>query len=217
LELPMTRTRPATGLGLADRIGIIGVLAIAVTLPALALTGMWFSLKQKLVDGIYVFTFQLAGNTREVSFPQVGDVRVEHANQSNEVVVTASGFSSTVVNLTIAQHVLAALLYLSIAVVAIELGRRLWRGRPFFRSVTIALQVLAIVLIVAGTGLEVLGNLTTSLAQEELTGGSPDTPLGMTWGWTFIGGWFFAGIALALVAGAFQMGERLQRDTEGLV
>jgi hypothetical protein len=213
----MTLTRPVTGLSIADRIGIIGVLAIAIAWPALMLSSMWFSLQQKLIDGIYVFTFTLAGNPREVAFPGVGDIRVEHASQSNDVWVSASGFSDTVVDLTVAQHVLGALLYVSIAAAAIHLGVRIWRGRPFFPSVTFTLQALSLVLIVGGTGLEVLSNVTTSIAQAELTAGSPDTPLGMTWGWTFTGGWLFAGTALALVAGAFQLGERLQRETDGLV
>ena len=207
----------APRLGIADRIGLFGVMAIAIAWPALMLYSMWFSLMQKLVNGLYVFQFNLAGDTREVVLPDIDGVHVEHANQSNEVWVTASGFSDTIVVMTVAQHVIGAVLYVSIAAAATYLGLRLLRGRPFFHSVTFALQALAIVLIVGGTGLEVLTNIITSFAQAELTGGRDDTPLGSTWGWTLSGGWFFAGVALALIAGAFQLGERLQRDTEGLV
>lgn len=97
------------------------------------------------------------------------------------------------------------------------LGLSLIRQRAFRRSMVPVLATAAFALIVAGMIAPLFGAIARAQVVEQLTASGADT--GGFWlllyqldpspiGW---------GIALALVATAFEVGQRLQKETEGLV
>ncbi|MWB99081.1 hypothetical protein [Agromyces seonyuensis] len=204
-------------LGRADRIALRGIIGLVVAWCALLVAGALYSLKQKLVDGLYSFAFPNTSTGRTVDLVMPDGMRLESAYAGGDLQVTAVGFGPTVVWLQVAIHVLGIALAVGIAVAAILLGRHLAAGRPFLHSMTVALTALALLLVIGGSAVEVLDQLCQNVARAELVAADPDGPLAGGWAWTFTGIWLFAGIAVGLVAGAFHIGERLQRDTDGLV
>ncbi len=113
---------------------------------------------------------------------------------------------------------LPALATIGVCIVAWWLGVSLMRVRPFRRAMSTAIGAVAILVIVGGVLGQVLGAFGRALLVDDLAATSPQVV--DVFG-TFIMeldlapvGW---GFALALVAGAFAIGARLQRETEGLV
>ncbi|KAF2415146.1 hypothetical protein B1729_01290 [Microbacterium sp. B35-04] len=113
---------------------------------------------------------------------------------------------------------LPALATIGVCIVAWWLGVSLMRARPFRRAMSTAIGVVAVLVVVGGVLSQVLGAFGRALLVDDLAATSPEVV--DVFG-TFIMeldlapvGW---GFALALVAGAFEIGTRLQRETEGLV
>ena len=208
----------------SDRIAIDLLIGLAAAILAFTIWATWMSLAQKLVDGLYLFTLPLGTNPREIAFPQPPDATIERAVQSNDVTVHLRHVEPTLAGLVVLQHVLTLALTLVILGALVTLLLRLRAGKPFVRSMTVILGITAIALLVLGTAVEILANIVNDVAREVITGGSPDTPLGTAWGWSISGVWILVALALAVVVGAFQIGERMDRDrmrlqheTEGLV
>jgi hypothetical protein len=113
---------------------------------------------------------------------------------------------------------LPALATVGVCVVAYGLGISLLRSRPFGRRMPAALATVACLVILGGTGGQLLGAIARAATVEHLgAGGAGVSDMFPTFlldldlspiGW---------GFALALTAGAFSIGQRLQRETEGLV
>ncbi|SDS09670.1 hypothetical protein [Microterricola viridarii] len=89
------------------------------------------------------------------------------------------------------------------------------RGRPFGRRMTWLLATASITLIAGGLLGYALGTAAQFTIAAEL---NPD-PVGSVF--PFAGGFdltiVFVGVVLGVVAAAFEIGERMQRDTEGLI
>jgi hypothetical protein len=108
--------------------------------------------------------------------------------------------------------ILGSLLTLVICGGVAWLSLRVFLGRPFVTSATWAIGAVAIAIMVCGIG----SQFFTGLAQAEIglaldTDALPSLALSIDlapFGW---------GAALAVVAACFELGQRLQRDTEGLV
>lgn len=119
--------------------------------------------------------------------------------------------------LLLAESALPALATVIVCMSLWWLGLSLIRQRAFRRSMAPVLGTAAIALVVAGMIGPLLGAIGRAEAVEHLASSGIDTAQF----WTFLYemhaapiGW---GIALALVASAFEVGQRLQRETEGLV
>ncbi|WP_136709995.1 hypothetical protein [Agromyces sp. H66] len=207
-----------------DRFAIDLLLAVAALVVAFAVWSIWLSLSQKLTDGLYLFTLPLAGNPREITFPQPPDGTIVDARQTNEVTVFLEDVPERLSSLVLLHHLVSLGILLVIVGAFVTVLLRLRSGKPFVRSTTIVLAVTAVLLVIVGTGAEVLANVVDGVATEVITGGRHDTPLGTAWGWSISGIWILVGLALAVVVAVFAIGnrlererERLQRDVTGLV
>lgn len=122
-----------------------------------------------------------------------------------------------------AQSALPALATIAIGVAVAWLAITLLRERPFTRALPHAIGVAAIAVMIAGIGSQVAASLGRAMVVEHLGVREATTAEGATGealAYMVLGldpapiGWAFG---LALVAAAFQIGTRLQRETEGLV
>lgn len=142
--------------------------------------------------------------------------------------VASTSYTSAVVTLTslptparwllLFEGALPALATVGVCAVAWWLGVSLIRARPFRRSMAWIVGIAACLVIAGGLFGQLLGAIGRAVVVEDLAASTPDTTDIF---WTLLLdldlaplGW---GFALALVAGAFEIGTRLQRDTEGLV
>lgn len=110
------------------------------------------------------------------------------------------------------------LVVLAISVMVLLLCLKLLRRRPFTRSVTWFMGGVGVMLMVGGMVSQLLIAISRSLLVEGLRYLGP--PNGVTVpdpSWTVDLTPIAAGFVLAVIAGAFEIGERMQRDTEGLV
>lgn len=112
----------------------------------------------------------------------------------------------------IAGGVLSTLLTVGICLVLAWLCVRVLRGKPFGPSLTWGIGTVAILVVAAGLGGPLLEGMAAqqsalALGVEELPVFLVEVDLApLAWGF-----------ALAVVAGAFEIGQRMQRDTQGLV
>lgn len=116
------------------------------------------------------------------------------------------------------EQALPALATIGVCIVAWWLGVSLMRARPFRPAMSNAIGVVACLVLAGGLLGQILGAIGRAMLVEDLAQNSPDVTEVF---WPFLAeinlapaGWSFA---LALVAAAFAIGARLQRDTEGLV
>lgn len=105
------------------------------------------------------------------------------------------------------------LVYVALALTVAYLCWRLYKGNPFGASVTRAVWVAAAALTVGSLLSQGLLGFASWSALNELRLDPALFPLEMYFDFVPI----IAGLALLLVASAFQLGERMKRDTEGLV
>ena len=118
-----------------------------------------------------------------------------------------------------AETALPILIALTLAAALVWLALSLVRGRPFTRFFPWALVVVASVIMAAGMGAQFVGAVARAETvmflgpAEQMTG-----PGGFAGFWFALDfgpiGW---GLGIGLVAAAFQIGTRLQRETAGLV
>jgi hypothetical protein len=120
--------------------------------------------------------------------------------------------------LLLLEGALPALATIGVCVVAYVLALALMRGRPFRRMIATALGIIAGLVLVGGIASQACGAFGRALVVEDLAARTPEL---MDILWPFLLdldlapiGW---GFILALVAAAFAIGSRIQRDTEGLV
>lgn len=105
---------------------------------------------------------------------------------------------------------------LTVSVVALAVSRlaaRVRREPGFVHETTIAVRIAGVALIAGSLGAQILTNVGRELAVQAGSDGSG------SFAWFVIPDLSLAGVgvALLLVAGILRHGERLQRDTEGLV
>lgn len=199
------------------------VILIAISLLGVAYLGItayytWVSLRQKLVDGIYSITLGVnSDQLPPISPPTTGTATVTDARLS-EAWANVTDLSDSTISLLVTQHVTSFLLIATIISSAIYLCLRLLMGKPFARSMTIVAVVCALALIVLGTGTDYLGEVLRNTIQTEALGeGIPPEPYSGGRSWNFPGGYLVVGLAVAAIALAFRIGDRVTRDTEGLV
>jgi vacuolar-type H+-ATPase subunit I/STV1 len=125
--------------------------------------------------------------------------------------ITVAGVTAGVRALLVSSMILDAVMHLAVVFGIIMLCVALVRGRPFMRAMVRTLIVISFALVVCG----MLGSSLLGFANMEVAHAldRPEFPMVAELDFTSA----IVGIALALVATAFKIGERLQRDTEGLI
>jgi hypothetical protein len=154
----------------------------------------------------------------------VGDVQAPAVLASSPQIVTAQyetialaveGLPPAVRGYLIAAAILASALAIGICAVVAWLCLRVFLGRPFVASATWGIGIVAILVIAGGLGSSLLTSIAHAEAAAFLGLGEAQGIAAFQWNADLAPlGW---GLALAVVAGAFELGQRMQRDTEGLV
>ena len=169
--------------------------------------------------------FELFGGEATVPMPVTGG---EVASLEGVATVTSAQYTTADVVLSslppdvswmlFLEGALPALATIGVCIIAWWLGVAMMRARPFRRALPAAIGAVAALVVAGGLLGQVFGAIGLAALVESLTASDPAVaetfpafsmvldlaPLG--WGF-----------ALALVAGAFAIGTRLQRDAEGLV
>lgn len=125
--------------------------------------------------------------------------------------IVVSGVSDAVRALLLSSMILDVIMQLAVVFGVIMLCIALGRGRPFMPAMVRTLVFMAFALVICGmlsSGLLGFANMEVADAL-----GREDFPMMAELDFTSA----IVGVALALVATAFKVGERLQRDTEGLI
>lgn len=127
------------------------------------------------------------------------------------VTLVIEGLSDAARGALIAAIVLGSLLTIGICMVLVWLCLRVFVGKPFVRSATWGVAGVAILVLLAGLVAPFLRGIasTEAVAQVGADGALLIAELNLApLGWAS---------ALIVIAGAFEIGQRLQRDTEALV
>jgi hypothetical protein len=174
-----------------DRIALGAIAALGLLWIAFNAYFTYRSLHQKLVEGIYSIELGVMGDQFALAPPTAGTGTVTD--------VFASGAWGNITNLSDdlmvklwVHHLLGFLLTAVLASAVIYLCVRLLTGRPFARSLTAAAVTVSLTLIFVGSGVDVMGEIIRNQVHFEALGdGIPEV--------------------------AFRIGDRLSRDTRGLV
>jgi len=138
---------------------------------------------------------------------------IEGNFETAHVIVTDLPFGISV--LAAAAALVGVLTRIAIATLIALLSWRLLRGAVFARSLSFVAVVAGGALLIGGALTQGLGSLADAMAAADLNGpgGRGFWPLAGRLDFTTI----VTGLILLLVGLAFEYGERLQRDTEGLI
>jgi hypothetical protein len=195
------QTRSSRALGLAEKT-ILGF--IAGIAGALGVVEIVF-LVQRIV-GLAVGPVTLTG------VPTAEPLDAGFADATFDAVTLTTDLSTGGRAAMIAAAVLASLLTIGICAAVIWLCVRVFVGKPFVRSATWAIAAVSILVIVAALGVPAV--LGVAHAEAALALGTDELPMFLVTVDPAPIGWAFA---LAVVAAAFEIGQRMQRDTESLV
>lgn len=185
-----------------------GAVAIAVVEAVL--------LVMRVIDLATAKAITLTGvTTGEVAAQDVTAASDRITSASFEsLTMTVEGLPASARGDLIAAAILTALLTIGICAVVAWLCLLVFVGQPFVRSATWGIGVAAVLVMLAGLGAPFLTALAHAETVSALSLEGAGLPLLMFEIDLAPLGW---GLALAVVAGAFELGQRMQRDTKGLV
>lgn len=206
-----TTARPHVSRGEGLALGLIATGAISVAVAALVAV-------VRAASAIF-------GSDPTVRMPVIGG---DVAELSSVPEITAATYASADVTFTslpvgvswmlLLEQALPALATIGVCIVAWWLGVSLMRARPFRPAMSNAIGVAACLVVAGGLFGQLLGAVGRAMLVDDLAADFPEVTDVF---WTLLieldlapVGWAFA---LALVAGSFAIGARLQRETEGLV
>src|SRR5690554_2302082 len=203
-------TSPSPGNTRAD--AATGITVI-VTASLAALYGVMV-----LITGAFIFVNRLTADAVTIPQPVAVDIEVESATQTHLTEgtfrmadITVAGIPDGVRALLASSSALDTVAHLAVVFGVIMLCVSLLRGRPFLPVMVRTLVITSFALVISGmlsTGLLAFANMEVAHLLD-----LPGFPMAGNLDFTAA----FIGLALALVAAVFTIGQRMQRDTEGLV
>jgi hypothetical protein len=203
-----TVTRTTRALGIAEKLilGFIAGCAVAIAvLETVFLLGRIAALATS--DPTSISGVRLA----DAVPADVGGSAALVSAEYDTVTVVISGLSDGARGALIAAAVLTSLLTIGICTVLVWLCLRVFVGKPFVRSATWGIGSVAILVLLGGLGAPFLRGIASTEAVNQVAadGALLVAELDLApLGWAF---------ALIVVAAAFEIGQRMQRDTESLV
>lgn len=218
-----------TGTVHAARRPLLALTTTVAALSALVATFLGVWRVAVLFNPVYPFTVDVGVATPLDVAPRVSGTAGESWAWYSQVTIESHDPLTDARVLAAVAAALPFVLFVAACAVVVVLCRRLWLGRSFARTATWSLVVLAALCAataVAAPWAEALSTRRALLALGYPTSGDVGTgPLDerewVTMPWFDLGGvtWPLAALALllVLVAVVTRSGERLQRDTDGLV
>ncbi|MCM3661443.1 hypothetical protein M3148_10660 [Georgenia satyanarayanai] len=215
---PPVDERPVMSRG--DRFALGATAALAGLVALGSAVGGVLSVVQVLRDDpLTIHGFELV-NARppEVTEP----VEQVTAAWYDSATLSVAGLPDSARWLFAGQSAVTALAVVGVSLTLLWLALRVLRTRPFGHSVTAALVASALLIIIGGTAAQLLEAAGRAAVVDHLgpavTGGAdPSAESLLAFGLSVDLAPIGVGLALAVVALAFQIGARMQRDTEGLV
>ncbi len=213
------QARPRTGIiRKLDRIGLWTFLVGSVVVLALGAWALIVTIAA-LIGGVTPREEPLAVEVLKSGAPPIFD----QAHGAVMILGKFQWFGSEDPGSAGAQLYLWSTLVSALTVIAVTgmvalLSTTLLRGRPFTRTATWFIGITGIILMVGG----IVSQLLSALSRWVLVDGLKylGAPNGVTVpvpSWTIDFTPIAAGAVLAVIASAFEIGQRMQRDTEGLV
>ena len=208
----MLNTKPASS---TDRVVLWIVFALTAATTAVAVVFGVISAIVVFVERSY--SASLVVGSIEKLPPQAMDGNVEVTGRYDTALVEVSGLQDDTSLLVLVSALVWVLIWGIVFGSVAYLAWQLIKGKPFAAPLTAAIMKAGSALAAGSVSAQLLSGLAQWHVIGEMTGNVVDGP----WFWALeipidfapIG----AGILLLLVGLAFRHGERLQRDTEGLV
>lgn len=198
-----------------DRAGLLTIQFIALVLAAVALAAGAITaataLASESFDMVLPAAAALPGDV--IGDPEATGVPRILNGEFTSAAASVAGLSTGVRILFAVGAGMGSLVFVALALSVAYLCWRMYKGNPFGESVTRTFWFAAAALTIGSLLSQGMLGFSTWLALDELHLDPVQFPLEMHFDLLPI----VAGFALLLVAGAFQFGERLQRDTEGLI
>ncbi|MBG6179398.1 hypothetical protein [Arthrobacter sp. CAN_A1] len=206
-------SRQRTSLRTAERIGLIifQTLMALLTLLVLGALAYFLVLASQGRTELYLPAVTPEGSLAGLG-PHVSDAYFDTVTLSVEGVSAAAMAPYGITMIAGFLFIAASLMFF------LFLSLRIYRGRPFSRLMTVGLSVIATIFVAGSLILPAILSSAHSSIVADLGIPLADAP--------FTTGYYFGpadllslitGIFCGLFAGAFSIGSRLQRDTEGLI
>lgn len=204
------------GLAKSDRFGTAFTAAGAIFVGITAWGNAIATVVASIAPGS-VTVYDLGRNIAEVDEDLMALPHIEHAS-STGVDVTITDAPPSIAAWQLGADLLPILLVLIVCAAAVWLAVGTLKGTPFGRRFPIALVVVASAVMVCGLFANLCRGISLAEAALFLNSGAPlgDEPFAAFFVTIDLSpiGW---GLVIGLVAGAFQIGTRMQQDTKGLV
>lgn len=198
-----------------DRVGLLTIQFLALILAAVALGAGAITAAAALTSEGFDMVLPAAASLPSgvIGDPETSGVPRILNGEFTAATASVAGLSTGVRILFAAGAGMGSLVFVALALSVAYLCWRLYKGNPFGTSVTHTFWFAAGALTIGSLLSQGMLGFSTWLALDELRLDPVQFPLEMHFDLLPI----FVGFALLLVAGAFQFGERMQRDTEGLI
>lgn len=208
----MQNTRTARRLGIADRWSLRAVTGGAMIFAVLGLVSLVMRTVHLLSSRVIeVGGVMLRPGTPVPALadsPAVATAEYESALLS---VVDAPGSARAWLA---AESATSGLLAVGLCTIVAIVGMQLLAARPFARVATISIMTASILVMVTGTAGQFFGAAARTEVVQFLGSAGAEFYI---FTFNFDLAPFAYGFALAVIAGAFQLGERMQRDADGLI
>jgi hypothetical protein len=170
----------------------------------------------RTLSGVIFVSLAYGGGDPKLAAPSGGTASVRDFS-INSVTVGLTHLSSQLQWMIAGNIILQFLLFAAVLLTMGIVWIRTSTGHPFAPVVTHALVALALLVAVAGSGIEVLQSLILSRETIEAVGSSTAGLYYDQNGFSFSGLSIIIAFGISVLASAFAIGARLTKDTDGLV